>query len=114
MHSPDPLRITVEPLEDARLVRADGEIDLTTVAALRREINVARDAGVTAVIDLSGVTFIDSTGLQLLLEASRDSATSEWGFFIVRPSDVVRRVIEVSRTADLLTLVEPSTERVLV
>jgi len=113
MPNPDVLRITVEPLEDARLVRADGEIDLTTVAALRREIYAARDAAATALLDLSGVTFIDSTGLQLLLEASRDSATSEWGFFIVRPSDPVRRLIEVSHTADLLTLVEPTAERVL-
>jgi len=113
MRSPDPLRITVEPLEEARLVRVYGEIDLSTVAALRREIDAARHAGVTTVIDLSGVTLIDSTGLQLLLRASRDSATSEWGFFIVRPSDAVRRLIELSHTADLLTLVEPTAERVL-
>jgi stage II sporulation protein AA (anti-sigma F factor antagonist) len=113
MRSPDLLRTTVEPLEEARLLRAEGEIDLSTVGALRREIYATRDAGVTAVLDLSGVSFIDSTGLNLLLRASRDSATSEWGFFIVRPSDAVRRLIEVSRTADLLTLVEPAAERVI-
>jgi len=113
MFSPELLRITVESLEDARLIRATGEIDLSTIAALRHEIDAARDDAPATLLDLSGVTFIDSTGLHLLLEASRDSARSDWGFFIVRPSDAVQRLIEVSRTADLLTLVEPTPERIV-
>jgi anti-sigma B factor antagonist len=113
MLSPGPLRVTVEPLEDALLIRAAGEIDISTVVTLRRELEAARDEVATALLDLSAVTFLDSTGLHLLLEASRDSVSSEWGFFILRPSEVVQRVIDVSRTADLLTLVDPAAARVL-
>jgi len=113
MRSPDPLRITVEPLEDARLVRVSGELDLTSAPALKSELDAARDKEATAVLDLSAVSFIDSTGLHLLLEASRSSATNGWAFFIVRPSEAVERLIELSRTADLLTLVAPGRERVL-
>ena len=111
MPAPDVLQITSEPLEDARLVRADGEIDLSTVAALRRELDAAREEAVTVVLDLSGVTFIDSAGLHLLLDASHSSAVSDWAFFVVRPSAVVQRLIRVSRTADLITMVEPSALR---
>jgi anti-anti-sigma regulatory factor len=99
MASPDPLYVTVEPLDDASLVRVAGEIDVSTIAKLRRELYAAREEG--------------ATGLHLLLEASRDSAGSEWGFFILRPSHVVQRLIAVSGTADLLTLVDPAAERVL-
>jgi anti-sigma B factor antagonist len=113
MSSPDLLHVTVERLEDARLVRAAGEIDITTVTALRREVEAAREAATTVLLDLSGVTFIDSTGLHLLLEASHSSAVSDWGFFVVRPSEVVQRLIQVSGTADLLTMVDPTAERVL-
>jgi len=113
MFSPELLRITVEPLDDAWLIRATGEIDLSTIAALRREIDAARHAAPATLLDLAGVTFIDSTGLHLLLEASRDSARSDWGFFIVRPSRAVQRLIEVSQTGDLLTLVVPTAERVV-
>jgi anti-anti-sigma factor len=77
---------------------------MSTAPSPRQELHAARDECITAVLDLSDVTCIDSTGLHLLLEASRDSAGSGWGFFIVRPSDVVQRLI-VSHTADLLTLV---------
>src|SRR5687767_573400 len=80
----DLLRITVEPLEDAHLIRAAGEIDLSSVAALRRELDAARAEAVTVLLDLSGVTFIDSSGLHLLLHASHSSAVSDWDFFVVR------------------------------
>jgi anti-sigma B factor antagonist len=113
MASPDLLHVRVEPLDDASLVRVAGEIDVCTIVKLRRELDAARDEGVTVLLDLSDVTFIDSTGLHLLLEASRDSAGSEWGFFILRPSHVVQRLIAVSGTGDLLTLVDPAAERVL-
>jgi anti-anti-sigma factor len=113
MASPVLLRVTVEPLQDARLIRAAGEVDVSTVARLRRELDAARDEAATAVLDLSEVTFMDSTGLHLLLEASQNSVDTEWGFFILRPSDPVQRLIEVSGTADLLTLVDPGAERVL-
>jgi anti-sigma B factor antagonist len=107
------LHVTTEPLEDGCLVRATGEIDLSTVAALRRELDAAREENATVLLDLSGVTFIDSSGLHLLLDASRSSAVGDWAFFVVRPSEVVQRMIELSGTADVLTKVDPSAERVL-
>jgi anti-anti-sigma factor len=97
----------------AILVRAAGEIDMSTVGVLRRELDTARAEDATALLDLSEVTFIDSTGLQLLLDKSHRSAVSDWGFFIVRPSEAVRRLLEVSGTADLIMVVDPHAERVL-
>ena len=113
MSSPDALRITVEPLDDARLIRAAGEIDLNTAAELRRALDAARSEATTALLDLSEVTFMDSSGLHLLLEASRSAALTDWGFFIVRLSEPVQRLIEVSPTTDALALIEPPGERPL-
>jgi anti-sigma B factor antagonist len=96
------LQVTAEPLDDARLIRAAGEIDMSTVDALRHEVLAARDEVATVLLDLSGITFIDSTGLSFLLEASQSSAAGHWAFVLVHPSRVVQRLIEVSGTADLL------------
>lgn len=112
MHSPDLLRITIEPLEDARLIRAVGELDMSSTPALRHELEVARVEAVTALLDMAEVTFIDSTGLHLLLDASRSAERTDWSFFIVRPSTAVQRLIDVSRTRDLLALVEPVAGRI--
>jgi anti-anti-sigma factor len=62
------------------------------------------------VLDLSEVTFIDSTGLHLLLKASRSAGCTDSSLFIVRPSTAVQRLIEISRTRDLLALAEPMAE----
>ena len=110
MANPDLLRVTVEPLEEGLLIRAVGEVDLSTAGALRRELEAARVEADTVLLDLSDVTFIDSTGLHLLLEASHRSAVTDWSFFLVRPSEPVRRLIELSGSADLLKLVDPTGE----
>jgi anti-anti-sigma factor len=111
MHSPDLLRVTVEPLEDARLIRAAGELDMSSVPTLRHQLEAAREDGVTALLDLSAVTFIDSTGLHLLLDASRGGGRTDWSFCIVRSSTAVQRLIEITQTSDLLALIDPAGER---
>jgi len=55
----------------------------------------------------------DSSGLHLLLDASHDSAVIEWGFFVVRPSEVVERLLQVSGTADWIVVADPRADRVL-
>jgi anti-sigma B factor antagonist len=112
MHSPDLLRVTVEQLHDARLITAVGELDMSSAPALRHEIEAARDEAVTTLLDMAEVTFIDSTGLHLLLDASRSAGRDDWSFFIVRHSTAVQRLIDVTRTSDLLALVEPGAGRI--
>jgi anti-sigma B factor antagonist len=102
------LKITVEPLEDARLVRVAGDVDRSSVETLRRELDAARDDGETTLLDLADVTFMDTSGLHLLVDASRSAAADGWAFFIVRPSRAVGRLIELSRTTDELALVQDS------
>ena len=105
MQGPDLLRITVEPVEDARLVRVAGEVDISTVAELRRHVRVARRTRATVLLDLADVEFMDSSGLAVLLEAT--DAAGESPFFIVRPSVAVLRLLDASGTRSELPVVEP-------
>jgi anti-anti-sigma factor len=100
-------RVTVEPLEDACVMRATGELDSSTADRLRLPLAAARQEGVTTLLDLGGVSFIDSTGLRVLLEAASASNTQEWAWFIVRPSDAVLRMLDLSGTAPHLPIVAP-------
>jgi anti-sigma B factor antagonist len=55
-------------VSDPSLIAPTGELDIATVDTLRRRLTaVAADA----VLDLSEVTFIDSTGLGAVIEADR-------------------------------------------
>lgn len=65
------------PMADVRLSREGsvamigllGEIDLSNVAEVRREIfGFIENSDVSAIVDLSGLAFIDSAGLGMLFE----------------------------------------------
>lgn len=106
------LRVTIEPLDEACLIRASGELDRSTADRLSSALDAARADGVTTLLDLSAVSFIDSAGLRALLRSARAVDADHWGCFIVRASSVVRRLAEVSGTTSRLPLVAPpSSER---
>lgn len=73
------------------VLRLVGEIDLSNAERLDRILRVEREWGWELSLDLSEVTFMDSTGLQVLLDLSRSSPV-----VILQPSDSVRRLFEVA------------------
>ena len=106
--SPVPrFRVTVGRLEETRLIRASGELDRSTADRLSSALAAARADGVTALLDLSAVSFIDSAGLRVLLHAARAVDAHDWACFIVRASSAVWRLIELSGTRSQLPLVAP-------
>jgi anti-sigma B factor antagonist len=107
------LRITIEPLDEACLIRASGELDRSTADRLSSALDAARADGVTTLLDLSAVSFIDSAGLRVLLRSALAVEAHDWAWFIVRASSRVRRVVELSGTRSRLPLVAPpSPERI--
>jgi len=99
------LRVTIEPLDEACLVRASGELDVSTADRLSSALDAARADGVLTLLDLSAVSFMDSAGLRVLLRSARSLDAHYWPWFIVRASRAVWRLIEVSGTASRLPLV---------
>ena len=96
------------------LVKADGELDLGTEDVLADELNraVASDAK-HILLDLSGLTFIDSTGIRLLVRTHRQVAARR--LRLVPGADgQVRRVLQLTGVAGCLEFVtEPYTRPAL-
>jgi anti-anti-sigma factor len=84
-------------------IDAKGELDMAS-APMLASILAAFD-GHMFTLDLSNVTFIDSTGIKTLLAARRHHG----GLHIVHPSSQVLRVFEV--TAVTAFLLEPGEAR---
>jgi anti-anti-sigma factor len=74
------------------VLRIEGELTIFRAAELKAQI-LGKKAPAT--IDLSGVTEIDTAGLQLLLLASRTALAEQRTFCLVAPSAAVREVIEL-------------------
>ena len=98
------LSIVSEPEGDLHVLSLTGEIDLANAADVDAELRriEATDAEVI-LVDLSGVSFIDSTGLKVLIGAA--ARTRDTGRLLLEhPSPAVMRLLHIAGVAGLLPL----------
>ena len=78
---------------DAIVVVPTGEIGLATVARVSAEIERALEEGeAQIVLDLRAITFLDSTGIRLVVQLARDL---DGRFAVVRGTGEVARVFDL-------------------
>jgi anti-sigma B factor antagonist len=86
----------VEERDGAVVVQLAGELDLYNAHAVRDELLAAAARSPDRlVVDLSRVTFIDSTGLGVLIEA-RTQLPNRRAFLLAAPGLETRRALEIS------------------
>ncbi len=93
-----------------RVVRVTGEIDIQSSPILDEHLKKAQAEGAwSIVVDLSGVSFLDSTGLSVLVAALKRGQDGDGagGVRLTSPRPNVRRVLEVTGLAEVFHL-EPS------
>lgn len=88
--------------DETRVVSVVGELDLYTAPEFERALALNGGASGRVVVDLSECTFIDSTGLGILVEANRQIGGN--ALLIVAAGPEVLRAFEVSGLAGRLTL----------
>jgi anti-sigma B factor antagonist len=96
-----------EPAGDgAHVVMPSGEIDALSAPALgSRLLSLVADEGKTEiVVDLSKVTFMDSTGIGVLLNALRSLASRGGRMVLVCPSERVFRPFQITGLVNKLQI----------
>ena len=84
-------------------LQLSGELDLGSAPTLRRRLDELRSENRGVRLDLSGLEFIDSSGIHLLIDAFCHSDTDGWDFEVDPTlSPQVERVFELT---DLWTLI---------
>jgi anti-sigma B factor antagonist len=84
-----------------------GELDLATVPRVEQ----AADALLAGepqrlVVDLSGLRFIDSSGLRAIVVLNQRADQEGWALELVRPSEQVRRVFQISGLEERLPFID--------
>jgi anti-sigma B factor antagonist len=88
------------------LVSVAGEVDLATSPELRAALDAAIAASSQLVLDLSQVTFLDSTGLGVLVQAHQRALEDGSQLRLVVVESNVRRVIDVTGLDTVFSLHE--------
>jgi len=105
--------ITIEPLgPGTAVVAVTGEITFSNVAALDHQIVVALADATNLVVDLTAVTFIDSSGLSTLLTASARAREHRGTVALVVARDQPPSIFRF-RGVDRLLALYPSREAAL-
>ena len=94
---PARFRVVARPERDIVRVCPFGEVDMDTVGQIREQLENATASGARhVVLDLRGVTFLDSTGLHLVLEADAASRAQGWEFRLIGGPAGVQRVFDLT------------------
>jgi len=96
------LEITSFEEGDQRVVALIGELDLSNVDAVGAAIREALQASAAVIVDLAELTFIDSSGIGLLLGVAVSENGQNPACSLASPSMAVRRVLEIAGVADRL------------
>lgn len=84
------------PRREVVVLAVHGDVDLHVEGELRNRLSTAIDDGPALVVDLSGVSFVDSTALGVLLGGMKRLRAKGGRLRLVVPRGEVRRIFEVT------------------
>jgi anti-sigma B factor antagonist len=96
------------------VLRVVGEVDLATAPLLRERLDEVSPSSSTVVVDLSEVTFLDSTGLSVLVGAwkrlARGDVDGDLRLVVLRPT--IQKLLDITGL-DQVFSVFPTLEQAL-
>src|SRR5581483_7018901 len=102
------LNVSSRSHDDHTIVTISGEIDLYTAPRLHGELAalIADGKPARVVVDMSGVEFCDSTGMNVLLSCLRRARERGGELEIAAPKPAVRKILQVTGLDSVFTLVD--------
>jgi anti-sigma B factor antagonist len=102
-HSSFPVRVH----DELAVVTTPDEIDIANASLLREALIVAASAGVPViVVDMSGTEFCDSTGLNVLVRALRQTVEDGGELRLVVGGRALRRILTVTGVSSMFRMYE--------
>ena len=96
--------MTINVERDFELVTLEitGRLDTTTAPNLETVINELSEDTKELVFNMSGVEYISSAGIRVLIGAYKKMNSNQGNIRIEKPNDIVREVFEMTGLSDML------------
>jgi anti-sigma B factor antagonist len=99
------LKVTTRSQGDHTVISVTGEIDLYTAPKLQSELMSALSGSpARLIVDMSGVDFCDSTGMNVLLAAQRMAREHGGNVELSGPRPAVRKILQVTGLESVFTV----------
>jgi anti-sigma B factor antagonist len=103
-----PFSLRTEERHGVTVVHLEGELDLAGVPELQEALHSAQHGNVSQiVVDLRGLTFLDSSGLGVLIAADTAGRDGHVAVSFVRGNRTVHRVFQLTAMESRLNWVDP-------
>jgi anti-sigma B factor antagonist len=113
MNNPLRLGIDVQRVEGLPVLLVTGEIDIYTAPMFKQAVvGLVSDGHSDVVIDLSGVTFMDSSGFGTLLGATRRLRPVGGGLYLAGANTTIQRMLRLTRLDTIMGLYETAEDAV--
>ena len=113
MTNPLRLGIDVQQASGHPVLHVTGEIDIYTAPLFKQAVvNLVSDGNKDVIIDLSGVTFMDSSGFGTLLGATRRLRPSGGGLHLAGPNTTIQRMLRLTRLDSIMRIYDSTDEAV--
>ena len=99
-------RYEVENRGETVVVALEGELDMSATFELEPTLErlAADESTRTLVLDMGGVTFMDSSALGLVFSTEERSRAEDVRLVVASPSRAVQRILEVTGAAETLSI----------
>lgn len=100
------MKINTKTVDRNLLLELSGEVDHHGARQALREVELAVDAAlpVKLVLDMAGVTFMDSSGIALILRAQQKMQLLDGGVLVCNVPAQARRVLDAAGVGRLVTI----------
>lgn len=95
----------VEHVASFAVIRVSGEIDISTAPYLRRALAEIQNSAADVAVDLSAVEYLDSSGLNVFVEAHRRASDDGGRFVLVGVGDGPRRLMQLTGLERVLSFI---------
>jgi anti-sigma B factor antagonist len=108
-HVSAPFRVIVHTERDIVRICPLGDVDIKTAGEIRQHIETSTGGGAgRVVLDLRGVTFLDSAGLHLVFDTDAASRADGWEFALIGGPAQVQRIFDLTGSRASLPFVTAS------
>jgi anti-sigma B factor antagonist len=103
---PRPFRCDIAQRDDSTYLRPEGDLDMSTVDELGRVLDAARADGARRIIvDLRGLSFMDSTGISLLTRYNNAASLDGFDLALVQGHKRIARLFSLTGLDEYFTFV---------
>lgn len=97
------MTITKQQNGTALTLAVSGRLDTTTSPELEQELSASLDSADSLILDFSGLDYVSSAGLRVLLSAHKQMS-GKGGMKVKNVNEIVREVFDVTGFSDILNI----------